>query len=499
MLVADSSDDEPDTAESMRARLQGMGRKPSLVASVKPKASLKRSKTTPAAPAKAPAAKKGRNKARQSTDGFLDAIKTATAFNKHKQQHATISSTIDQLAGMPVVLVGKPLFTDVHVVLVNHYSTLTSRRPNAVDIAHMQQMKLLLRNGATLIKPEEFRSAAYRASEGLFATHVIPLEVADSIKTNPTFDQVLDLLGPRQIKIRPDQLGSEVKVVGWKWVADSLDCGHRLNEARYAWPGDPRPPLGSPSKRATVAGPVQELRRADDDTDEMSTDQEDQPGTDGTDNDNAPAQAYLTVNTAVAAPLRGGFPSSLSSPPPIPSPRRRRIQPSAIEGLEKELKMVEQFGFETVDLMVADGDASDTARSDLYVFSTLDDDDQTDEEGSDEDQDRIKSKHKPLYMHGPEGKYTCDQPNTAKVGDKYSVNEPAAQVVRLVFESTNTGFVFILNCDLLPQFDSMSELVRQDKMRQRAYRLAAGALRNRVDLVDTYEKAKAVSESASHR
>lgn len=39
----------------------------------------------------------------------------------------------------------------------------------------------------------------------------------------------------------------------------------------------------------------------------------------------------------------------------------------------------------------------------------------------------------------------------------------------------------------------MSELVRQDKMRQRAYRLAAGALRNRADLVDTYEKAKEVS------
>ena len=38
----------------------------------------------------------------------------------------------------------------------------------------------------------------------------------------------------------------------------------------------------------------------------------------------------------------------------------------------------------------------------------------------------------------------------------------------------------------------MSELVRQDKMRQRAYRLAAGALRNRTDLVNTYEKAKAV-------
>ncbi len=40
----------------------------------------------------------------------------------------------------------------------------------------------------------------------------------------------------------------------------------------------------------------------------------------------------------------------------------------------------------------------------------------------------------------------------------------------------------------------MSELVRQDKMRQRAYRLAAGALRNRADLVDTYEKAEAVSQ-----
>jgi len=39
----------------------------------------------------------------------------------------------------------------------------------------------------------------------------------------------------------------------------------------------------------------------------------------------------------------------------------------------------------------------------------------------------------------------------------------------------------------------MSELVRQDKMRQRAYRLAAGALRNRADLVDTYEKAIEVS------
>ena len=103
----------------------------------------------------------------------------------------------------------------------------------------------------------------------------------------------------------------------------------------------------------------------------------------------------------------------------------------AIEGLEKEIDLVHTFGPVFVDSMFAEGDATDAGNlSDTYIFSAVDDDNETDEEDSDSDGGKAaRAKKMPAYIHGPEGKFTCDKPNTAKVGDKCSPNEPTAQVV----------------------------------------------------------------------
>ena len=474
VLVGDSSDSEPSTADSMPAVMQQMGRGPAKTPSLvsrgraTAKASLKRRQTTLAAPVDdTRPAKRGKAKPRKSTDEFLEALqKSYSAFNKHRRQHATIASTIDRLGELAPVLVPRPLFVGLRVVLVNHHSIGTSRLPNAFDVAHSNNMRLLLRNGATLVKPEEFRSQAYRADQGPLTTHVIPLEMEGAEKFNPTFDDVLALLGPKHDKVDLAKLGPEVKVVKFNWVTESLTYEHRLTEGRYAWPGDPRSPLGSPTKRAGPA--AQESQPNEGDSDEHSTDDDGHDHTDGTDNEHhsraaAPATTWsadpiaagdvtlasepVTGELLPAAALRGGVPSSLSSS--VPSPRRRRIEPVAIEGLEKELQMVEEYGPECVDAMFGDEDGSDGGLTDLYVFSAVDDDNETDDEDT-VDGGGDKSAFKGArFIHGPESKYTCDRANTAKVGDKLSPNEPAAQIASRV-SSLNTRPRPIINNRLTP-------------------------------------------------
>ncbi|BGP38323.1 hypothetical protein JCM10449v2_002254 [Rhodotorula kratochvilovae] len=214
--------------------------------------------------------------------------------DKLLQQFPTISAFIAHLEQFdPAPNDRAGLLSGCRIVFVNTDHWRSSRAApsrNRFDQALKLNMRIALRNGATLVKPEAFvpppfdvtdaahaRSdeARERADREHWTTHIIPLELEG--QRPPTYDEVLACLGPRGAGgIARDELGPFVHVVGFRWVSECVTARARPAEREFALKGDFREAARKEAEKEEEAARKLKKRRREQDRERRREDEKDQ-------------------------------------------------------------------------------------------------------------------------------------------------------------------------------------------------------------------------------
>lgn len=215
-----------------------------------------------AAPVEQEGAPKGRGRSAKKArlSRTLDqAVDDANKLNRQKllAQFSTIATFVDHLAEFERAPTTRPRILDgCRIVFINTDDwTNTAPRKNRFVEALRLNMGIAARNGATLVKPDEFvpppfdvsddkvatasDTLATRAETEQWTTHVIPLEPAQG-RHKLSYDKVLSCLGTASGGIGPDELGPYVKVVQFKWISACVNARARVDEGEFVLPGDYR-------------------------------------------------------------------------------------------------------------------------------------------------------------------------------------------------------------------------------------------------------------------
>ncbi|GAA5868631.1 hypothetical protein JCM8547_003761 [Rhodosporidiobolus lusitaniae] len=174
-----------------------------------------------------------------SAPKLADEFKTISDFNEHLSQFEPLKPGSYPLSGTRVVVVNTDHWRRAsHAVLPAGGSTRSTR--NRFDAGVRTVMTVLAKNGATLVKPEEFVPPPYdvagepfddaQAEKEQWTTHIIP--VIPKHQREPKYDEILKCLGHDEGGIRWDELGPFVKVVKFEWVSESAKAKGKAAE----WP-----------------------------------------------------------------------------------------------------------------------------------------------------------------------------------------------------------------------------------------------------------------------
>ncbi|GAA6004892.1 hypothetical protein JCM10207_008444 [Rhodosporidiobolus poonsookiae] len=149
-------------------------------------------------------------------------------------------------------------------------STPTGATRNRFDQGLRLVMGIAAKNGATLVKPEDFVPPPFdvdpdapvnheqAASEG-WTTHIVPF--VPEHQRQPTFAKILACLGPDEGGIARDELGSYVQVVKTEWVTKCAEARGRTLEWPFLVKGDWRDEERKERERARGEGVSAEQRR----------------------------------------------------------------------------------------------------------------------------------------------------------------------------------------------------------------------------------------------
>ncbi|KAM0754669.1 hypothetical protein T439DRAFT_345536 [Meredithblackwellia eburnea MCA 4105] len=357
---------------------------------------------------------------------------------------------------------------------------------------------------------ESDETVRQKAARGGWTTHIIPFEIDFAAK--PKFSSLHSLLGNG---IKADQLGEFVQVVSFKWASDSVKARARVAEWVYRLPDDPRnkrlsissnaggskvlPAFASPKKAGgarKVPTPDSEDENASNPVKGIPRDQADRevspfgphdyprgeeppPNYFGSPNSSPEQSSRLLGQILVESPppqttvLELGSddeederPSNETTDPivdppltasiPTPGNHAKKTQQIAFSGLENQLRILDGWG-DDVDKLLEGMDKD----SDM-IYSKKSDDFETDEEKGDQHASKKLEKRKKPFG----GRYACDVSSTG--GEKT--------------DSPNEDIAVVL--------EQLAKMAQNDQWRERGYRRAAGAFRNCITRIQTYEQAK---------
>lgn len=204
-----------------------------------------------------------KKKARVSLEAEIAKLKTSAGVKRFKEIQ-TVSAYVEHLAQFELDAKGSLPLAGTRVIFVNadHWlparvaprrsSSSSSARPlrNRLDPTLRHQVEIAVKQGATLVKPEDFVpppfdvesepfDAAQAEREG-WTTHIIPFTPSTKQVPvrNATFTEMLSCLGPDVGGIEQDDLGPYVKVVGFGWVSNSVEARGRAVEFPNLISGD---------------------------------------------------------------------------------------------------------------------------------------------------------------------------------------------------------------------------------------------------------------------
>ncbi|GAA6048993.1 hypothetical protein JCM3770_005430 [Rhodotorula araucariae] len=200
--------------------------------------------------------------------------------DKLLEHFPTISNFIEHLVQYdPEPTNRAHLLAGCRFVFVNtdHWrSTRATPTRNRFDQTLRLNMAVAAKNGAALVKPEDFvpppfdvdddapgpdttGAEAARAAQESWTTHIIPLELPG--QRAPTYDEVLACLGPGSGGIARDELGRFVHVVSFRWVSEWVTQRARPAEWEFALKGDFRAAARRATERQDEAAAALRKRR----------------------------------------------------------------------------------------------------------------------------------------------------------------------------------------------------------------------------------------------
>ncbi|KAM0788363.1 hypothetical protein ACM66B_001503 [Microbotryomycetes sp. NB124-2] len=444
-------------------------------------------------PMKPPATKLISSKAKKK-QSFEDALRYVESLKKAKAGDGhlykifpTISDLVEFLAPLRPTHVKNHL-DGCRIIFVNTNKKKATDLRNCMDVALPLNMYNVVRNGGELVKPEDFvpsppdadRSdkSFERANKAGWTTHVIPLILPNYPR--PTFEEVLENLGPRGVTLQ--ELGPFVHVVDMRWLSNriTLRSDAPMSELQHTWPDDPR------IERATVE--LQQTRPARSTRKYSASDSEGEE------------EAVNTEANAISPFGEHDYPPGELPPPQNDTPDASQASAGeqVIEGLEDELQYVRQRGIELFDeemehfdKVIREEEQEDARKNgpmmDEYTILSKRNrgDFETDVESEEErrpSSSRSPEKHegfgcrealngkKKFWRKRPKGgSYACDRSSTGGVHET-SVNEDIARVL-----------------------DNFKLYYKGDVWREKGYGVAANALRNTPYRVDNYEAATEIN------
>jgi hypothetical protein len=204
----------------------------------------------------APTRGKGKAKARQSMEQAIQEAQKIKP-DELRNHFPDISSFIDHLSSFELDRPGK-LLQGCRILFVNadHWKVNGGigggGTRNRLDQGLRLEMGIVARQGATIVKPEDFvpspqeanatemteEEIGRRAEEEGWTTHIVGYHPSNF--RPPTFEEVLSCLGSEQTGMTAAELGPFVKVIRFSWVSDSVKSRKKTSEWEFAIQGDPR-------------------------------------------------------------------------------------------------------------------------------------------------------------------------------------------------------------------------------------------------------------------
>ncbi|BGP30424.1 hypothetical protein JCM10296v2_002178 [Rhodotorula toruloides] len=280
-LSSDSDSDDyvkgPEAAKARVSEVRGIGK------AITPRASRSGAVDVSLIAGKAGAASaRTRKKPRLSLEQALTEARKIKG-DKLAEQFKTVSDFIDYLEQFsPQLAESKKILAGCRIVFVNtdHWrrstqtivvrSTATAASRNRFDQALRTNMSVAAKNGATLVRPEEFVPPPYevtgepfdleRAEAEGWTTHIIPLVPPG--QRAPTYKEIIACLGPDNAGITRDELGPFVQVVGFPWITKCIDVKGKASEWPYVLKGDFRQREAEAEKEQKIRQVVKERKRA---------------------------------------------------------------------------------------------------------------------------------------------------------------------------------------------------------------------------------------------
>lgn len=280
VLSSDSESDdqanEPEHFSARASKVRGISK------AIPPRSSrLSAADTTLVAGKAGAAATRARKKPRLSLEQALTEARKIKG-DKLAEQFKTVSDFIDYLEQFsPQLADSKKVLSGCRIVFVNadHWRgrtqavvrTSASATPrNRFDQALRTNMSVAAKNGATLVRPEDFVPPPFEvtgepydldraAAEG-WTTHIVPLVPQGQRK--PTYDEVIACLGPDDGGISRDELGPFVQVVDFTWITKCVEVKGKASEWPYALKDDFRRSVLEAEKEKKVIQAVKERERA---------------------------------------------------------------------------------------------------------------------------------------------------------------------------------------------------------------------------------------------
>ncbi|BGP60673.1 hypothetical protein NBRC10512_001922 [Rhodotorula toruloides] len=203
-------------------------------------------------------------------DKLAEQFKTVSDFIDYLEQFSPqLADSKKILAGCRIVFVNTDHWRRSSQTVVVRAAASTAPR-NRFDQALRTNMSVAAKNGATLVRPEDFVPPPYevtgepfdleRAEAEGWTTHIIPL--VPQGQRAPTYKEIIACLGPDSSGINDDELGPFVQVVGFPWITKCIDVKGKASEWPYVLKGDFRQSEAEAEKEEKVRQVVKERERA---------------------------------------------------------------------------------------------------------------------------------------------------------------------------------------------------------------------------------------------
>ncbi|GEM12646.1 DNA polymerase lambda [Rhodotorula toruloides] len=202
-------------------------------------------------------------------DKLVEQFKTVSDFIDYLEQFSPqLAESKKVLAGCRIVFLNTDHWRHSRQIVVRASASAVAR--NRFDQALRTNMSVAAKNGAILVRPEDFVPPPYevtgepfdleRAEAEGWTTHIIPL--VPQGQRMPSYKEIIACLGPDASGITRDELGPFVQVVGFSWITKCIDVKGKASEWPYVLKGDFRQSELEAEKEQKVRQVLKERERA---------------------------------------------------------------------------------------------------------------------------------------------------------------------------------------------------------------------------------------------